>query len=177
MPSVKIKRLESSTSVKRPPMPQSQTPSPSQPQTPKSRSSLQTDTFVGKYPSKSPTSRKRARNNISNISSKPSVSPSDDEDDNSESNPESSKNGFYLQHQNRALASELYAYKHKISLLERERSCRRRSCSEIGEILRQMEGCWKEIEVGILGALRSLVRFTVICIVLLKFSCFHYFTN
>jgi streptomycin 6-kinase len=56
---------------------------------------------------------------------------------------------FYLQHQNHALASELYGYRRRIYLLEREREWRRRECGVVSGRVRILEGCWRGMEEGL----------------------------
>lgn len=74
---------------------------------------------------------------------------SDEEESNTNSN------AFYLKHQNRALACELYNYKHKVIRLEEERSIRRQECREIANTLGQIESCWRKMEVSLLGGLND----------------------
>ena len=66
---------------------------------------------------------------------------------------------FYLKSQNAALAGELYAYRRRIYLLEREREWRRRECGVVGERVRILEGVWRGMEEGL-----GLVSFSL-------FSC------
>ncbi len=65
---------------------------------------------------------------------------SDDEDG------EDSNSSFYLKHQNQALASELYAYRRKIYLLEKERDYRRKECRIAGKRIGELRGAWRGIE-------------------------------
>lgn len=61
---------------------------------------------------------------------------------------------FFLKYQNSALSSELYAYRRRIYLLEREREWRRKECEVIGERVRVLEGVWRGMEEGLLGGVR-----------------------
>jgi len=101
---------------------------------------------------KSPTSISSSSSNTNNItpSSLPLHPIHSDDDDNGNGG-----NGFYLKHQNRALTSELYSYKHSIRELENERDVRRKECLRISEALGRLEGFWREMEVVILGGLNS----------------------
>ena len=65
---------------------------------------------------------------------------SDDEDGND------SNSSFYLKHQNQSLASELYAYRRKIYLLEKERDYRRRECRIAGKRIGELNGAWRGLE-------------------------------
>ena len=77
---------------------------------------------------------------------------SNDSDSEDESDPTSGS--FYLKHQNAALASELYAYRRRIYLLERERGWRRRECGVVGDRIRVLEGVCRgmEEELGLVSA-------------------------
>jgi len=77
----------------------------------------------------------------------------DDEDD---------KSAFFLKHQNSALASELYAYRRRIYLLEREREYRRKECRAVDGLVREVGSSWRGLEGAIGQDLRSIgvgVRF------------------
>jgi len=63
--------------------------------------------------------------------------------------------GFYLIHQNRALASELFQYKRIIHLLEEERSIRREECHKIGQVIGSMISSWIETETILVAYLQS----------------------
>ena len=105
------------------------------------------------------------------------VKNSDDEDeadDNEQDETSAAKDAFYLRHQNKALASELRAYKRQIDLLVAERDHRRDRCDEaregvdkLAEIWAEVEGCVKTALVGL-----ELVSHFRSCQVLL-FGCFH----
>eukprot|EP00984_Skeletonema_dohrnii_P001348 scaffold421_cov133-Skeletonema_dohrnii-CCMP3373.AAC.5 len=71
--------------------------------------------------------------------SKQSANSDDDEGDDSNSS-------FYLKHQNQSLASELYAYRRKIYLLEKERDHRRKECRIAGKRIGELKGAWRGIE-------------------------------
>ena len=77
-------------------------------------------------------------------------SPTVDNDDDSDAE-DRNVDAFYLKHQNKQLASELMSYKREISLLERERTIRRKECKRIGQVLSQMEGIFRTGETFILG--------------------------
>ena len=87
------------------------------------------------------------------------VKNSDDEDeadDNEQDETSAAKDAFYLRHQNKALASELRAYKRQIDLLVAERDHRRDRCDEaregvdkLAEIWAEVEGCVKTALVGL----------------------------
>ncbi|MGA0861040.1 MAG: hypothetical protein ACO3R2_15860 [bacterium] len=70
------------------------------------------------------------------------AAPESDSDD--EGDP--TRGPFYLKHQNAALASELYAYRRRIYLLEREREWRRKECGVVGERVRMLDGVWRGME-------------------------------
>lgn len=105
------------------------------------------------------------------------VKNSDDEDeadDNEQDETSAAKDAFYLRHQNKALASELRAYKRQIDLLVAERDHRRDRCDEaregvdkLAEIWAEVEGCVKTALVGL-----ELVSQVRSCPFLL-FGCFH----
>jgi len=153
-PPQKIPRGEKGQFVRRSPMPQSQSSPHSTSAQLKTKNNT-TRTPPPQYQSNNTSSSssktlKRPRNDNSQFSPPEStrdqeVTPSDNDD-----------GDFYLRHQNQALASELYAYKRKISLLERERSHRRCSYSEIGESLKMMGSSWAGVEEGILGCIGAL---------------------
>ena len=71
--------------------------------------------------------------------SKQTANSDDDEGDDSNSS-------FYLKHQNQSLASELYAYRRKIYLLEKERDYRRKECRIAGKRIGELKGAWRGIE-------------------------------
>ncbi|KAL7551097.1 hypothetical protein ACHAWF_014296 [Thalassiosira exigua] len=56
---------------------------------------------------------------------------------------------FYLKHQNTALASELYAYRRRIYLLEREREYRRKECRASEQKIGELGGVWRGLESAI----------------------------
>lgn len=70
-------------------------------------------------------------------------------DSDSEGEADPTGGPFYLKHQNAALASELYAYRRRIYLLEREREWRRKECGVVGEKVRVLEGVWRGMEEGL----------------------------
>lgn len=57
--------------------------------------------------------------------------------------------GFYLKQQNVSLASELYAYRRRIYLLERERDYRRKECRVAGFKIGELGGVWRGMESAI----------------------------
>mmetsp|Transcript_35598 Transcript_35598/g.81380 ORF Transcript_35598/g.81380 Transcript_35598/m.81380 type:complete len:973 (-) Transcript_35598:68-2986(-) len=71
----------------------------------------------------------------------------DDEDD---------KSAFFLKHQNSALASELYAYRRRIYLLEREREYRRKECRAVDGLVREVRSSWRGLEEAIGQDLRPI---------------------
>eukprot|EP00577_Skeletonema_sp_RCC1716_P003604 CAMPEP_0113422156 /NCGR_PEP_ID=MMETSP0013_2-20120614/28308_1 /TAXON_ID=2843 ORGANISM="Skeletonema costatum, Strain 1716" /NCGR_SAMPLE_ID=MMETSP0013_2 /ASSEMBLY_ACC=CAM_ASM_000158 /LENGTH=970 /DNA_ID=CAMNT_0000309877 /DNA_START=150 /DNA_END=3062 /DNA_ORIENTATION=- /assembly_acc=CAM_ASM_000158 len=71
--------------------------------------------------------------------SKQSANSDDEEGDDSNSS-------FYLKHQNQSLASELYAYRRKIYLLEKERDYRRNECRIAGKRIGELKGAWRGLE-------------------------------
>lgn len=71
--------------------------------------------------------------------SKQSANSDDEEGDDSNST-------FYLKHQNQSLASELYAYRRKIYLLEKERDYRRKECRIAGKRIGELRGVWRGLE-------------------------------
>ena len=82
-----------------------------------------------------------------------------DSDSDDEADPTSGP--FYLKSQNAALAGELYAYRRRIYLLEREREWRRRECGVVGERIRVLEGVWRGMEEG-LGLVSCFCKFSAI---------------
>ena len=65
-------------------------------------------------------------------------------------------NPFYLKHQNRALASELRAYKGQIDRLVAERDYRRAQCDGARVALDRLAGLWAEVEAAVGIGLRGL---------------------
>lgn len=57
--------------------------------------------------------------------------------------------GFYLRHQNRALASELRGMQYQLRLLEKERDIRRQQCHEASQALQALESTWTQMEVAL----------------------------
>jgi len=80
---------------------------------------------------------------------KNATAPQRNEDTDSDDEADATKGPFYLKHQNAALASELYAYRRRIYLLEREREWRRKECGVVGERVRILEGVWRGMEEGL----------------------------
>lgn len=68
---------------------------------------------------------------------------------------EADTTSFYLKHQNVALASELYAYRRRIYLLEREREFRRKECRLAEHKIGELGGVWKGLESAIGKELES----------------------
>ena len=62
---------------------------------------------------------------------------------------------FYLKLQNASLASELYAYRRRIYLLEREREFRRKECRVAGRKIGELSGAWRGLECAIGKELES----------------------
>ena len=62
---------------------------------------------------------------------------------------EGDNTSFYLKHQNVSLASELYAYRRRIYLLERERDYRRKECRVAGYKIGELGGVWRGMESAI----------------------------
>ena len=81
----------------------------------------------------------------------PSTPPPPEPDD-------SDQSAFYLRHQNKALASELYQFKFMIGLLENEREKRRIECREIGNSVKELEGAWRGVERVITDSLADMVN-------------------
>ncbi len=115
--------------------------------------------------SSSATSKKRPRspnaNSSGNVSTFQAQKSSDDEHDSTpkgrrhrskhaansdDDEEEDSNSSFYLKHQNQSLASELYAYRRKIYLLEKERDYRRKECRIAGKRIGELRGAWRGIE-------------------------------
>uniref|UniRef100_A0A7S3V5V2 E3 ubiquitin protein ligase n=1 Tax=Chaetoceros debilis TaxID=122233 RepID=A0A7S3V5V2_9STRA len=113
-----------------------------------------------KAPGRSSSSKKRVRPSHSSPSPKSSgsgTSSSAAKSDHhrqvgNEDDDENNQSAFFLRRQNQALASELYQYKHTITLLERERDVRRKECHHIGEALGKLECIWLRVERGIAHA-------------------------
>lgn len=74
-------------------------------------------------------------------------------DDDAGSNGNS--DAFYLKHQNRALACELYNYKHRIICLEEERNIRRQECRDVANALGKVESCWRKMEIILVAGLND----------------------
>jgi hypothetical protein len=64
---------------------------------------------------------------------------------------------FFLKLQNASLASELYAYRRRIYLLEREREFRRKECRVAGRKIGELGGVWRGLECAIGKELESNV--------------------
>lgn len=62
---------------------------------------------------------------------------------------EADNTSFYLKHQNAALASELYGYRRRIYLLEREREFRRKECRVAERKIGELDSAWKGLESAI----------------------------
>lgn len=62
---------------------------------------------------------------------------------------EDESSGFYLKHQNKALASELKGLQYQLRLLEKERDLRRQQCHDAGEALQALENTWTQMEVAL----------------------------
>jgi hypothetical protein len=62
---------------------------------------------------------------------------------------EDDSSGFYLKHQNKALASELKGLQYQLRLLEKERNLRRQQCHDAGEALQALENTWTQMEVAL----------------------------
>ncbi len=100
-------------------------------------------------------SRPSSGNNTPNsVLTSPLQLPTVDEEDDDEQN-EVTNTKFYLKHQNRALASELYKYKHAIAILEQERNVRREECKLINGAMKDIVSYWNGMEGVLLGALGS----------------------
>lgn len=84
-------------------------------------------------------------------------------DDNSNNNgsanggdeEEFANSSFYLKLQNASLASELYAYRRRIYLFEREREFRRKECRIAGRKIGELGGAWRGLECAIGKELES----------------------
>ncbi len=83
----------------------------------------------------------------------PSAAPQDRDDSADEEDAENSS--FYLKLQNASLASELFAYRRRIYLLEREREFRRRGCRAAGRKIGELSGAWGGLECAIGKELES----------------------
>lgn len=68
---------------------------------------------------------------------------------------EGDNTSFYLKNQNVSLASELYAYRRRIYLLEREREYRRKECRVAGYKIGELGGVWKGLECAVGKELES----------------------
>jgi hypothetical protein len=66
-----------------------------------------------------------------------------------EEEEENESSGFYLKHQNRALASELKGLQYQLRLLEKERDVRRQQCQEASQALQALESTWTQMEVAL----------------------------
>mmetsp|Transcript_6260 Transcript_6260/g.10867 ORF Transcript_6260/g.10867 Transcript_6260/m.10867 type:complete len:1006 (+) Transcript_6260:325-3342(+) len=62
---------------------------------------------------------------------------------------EADNSSFYLKQQNAGLTSELYSYRRRIYLLEREREFRRKECRVAGYKIGELGGVWKGLESAI----------------------------
>jgi len=71
------------------------------------------------------------------------------------SDDEGDDGAFYLKQQNSSLAAELYAYRRRIYLLEREREARRKECRVAENKIGKLNGVWKGIESAIGKELES----------------------
>ena len=77
------------------------------------------------------------------------------QDQDSADEEEIENSSFYLKLQNASLASELYAYRRRIYLLERERELRRRECRIAGRKIGELSGVWRGLECAIGKELES----------------------
>ena len=71
------------------------------------------------------------------------------------SDDEGDDGAFYLKQQNASLSSELYAYRRRIYLLEREREARRKECRVAENKIGKLSGVWKGLESAIGKELES----------------------
>ena len=104
------------------------------------------------------------------------VKNSDDEDeanDNEQDETSAAKDAFYLRHQNKALASELRAYKRQIDLLVAERDQRRDRCDEAREGVDKLAEIWAEVEGCVKTALVGLELVSDVKSGQLPFGAFH----
>jgi len=93
-------------------------------------------------------------NNGNSSLSRPSQLPIPTIDDNEEDEEnEATNTKFFLKHQNKALASELFKYKHAMTMLENERDMRREECKLINGALKDIVANWNGMEGALLGAL------------------------
>ena len=77
------------------------------------------------------------------------------QDQDSADEDDAENSSFYLKLQNNSLASELFAYRRRIYLLEREREFRRRECRVAGRKIGELSGAWRALECAIGKELES----------------------
>jgi hypothetical protein len=77
------------------------------------------------------------------------------QDQDSADEEDAENSSFYLKLQNASLASELFAYRRRIYLLEREREFRRRECRVAGRKIGELSGAWRGLECAIGKELES----------------------
>jgi hypothetical protein len=108
--------------------------------------------------------RKSASSTTATTTRQEHDSTDDDDADNS---------GFYLKLQNASLASELYSYRRRIYLLEREREYRRRECRMASRKIGELGGVWKGLECAIGKELESneLLNQVCVCVCVCNLCC------
>ena len=97
------------------------------------------------------------------------------DDNNGDEEDEVKNTKFFLKHQNSALASELYKYKHAIRVLEKEREVRREECRHINDTLREMVSFWDGMESILIETFGGNSGRSVSCIAFMVMVFNHYF--
>jgi hypothetical protein len=97
------------------------------------------------------TKHKRQRNCIENNHHSNSRNDREEEggDDEEEEDEETKASGFYLKHQNRALATELSSLQAAVAELTAEREYRRRTCLEAVQALHSLQATWTSLEAAL----------------------------
>jgi hypothetical protein len=111
-----------------------------------------TNTNTNKSSSSNPKKRGRPPSTLKSSMSLPTIDDEENDEDNERTNTK-----FFLKHQNRALASEMFKYKHAIRLLEKERDIRREECKLINGTMRNIVSNWNGMESIMMGALEQYV--------------------
>ncbi len=118
----------------------SSTPSKKRPRSPNASSSGNVSAFQAQK-SSDDENESTPKGSSRHRSSKQSANNNSDDEEGDDSN-----STFYLKHQNQSLASELYAYRRKIYLLEKERDYRRKECRIAGKRIGELRGAWRGLE-------------------------------
>jgi hypothetical protein len=95
------------------------------------------------------TKNKRPRNSIDSHHHNSSSQEKEEENEEDDEDEETKASGFYLKHQNRALATELSSLQAAVAELTAEREYRRRTCLEAVQALHSLQATWTSLEAAL----------------------------